>query len=367
MTATTMSSIPLSDIRTAVDAGATLPASFYTDPAIFARERERIFKPAWQFVALTHELRRPGDFITTRLMDTPVIVVRTTEGDLRAYANVCPHRAAEMVLQPCGSRKTIQCHYHAWTWSLEGHLRAAPCSNQQARFDPAEFPLRTLHLATLGPFVFVSLAKDPLPFEQLVDTLPRIIRQSGHDLDGLIRYERRQYDIAANWKVVVENFLECYHCPASHPSFSDLIDLANYTVTPYRFFSVQKGPLRQRDAEGGYRPVEGVREGIYNFLWPLFMVNAYPGPGNASSNIIVPLGPQRTLVNYDFFGVDGGDESERSALTALIDEVQREDVVICESVQRGLGSGFYDRGKLMLTHENGIQHFQQLVLDALGS
>ena len=179
--------------------------------------------------------------------------------------------------------------------------------------------------------------------------------------------ERREYAIRANWKVVVENFLECYHCAVSHPGFADLIDLDKYQVVPYERCSVQRGPLKagaRTQRKEGSGAGEG-REGIYTYLWPNFMLNVYPGAGNASTNLILPIDEHHCLAVYEFFFSESMPEEEQLAMVDFIDQVQREDIIIVESVQRGLRSGFYKQGQLILSRENGIQHFQKLVFSAL--
>jgi choline monooxygenase len=171
----------------------------------------------------------------------------------------------------------------------------------------------------------------------------------------------------ANWKIVVENFLECYHCAIAHKGFADLIDLREYTLTPQRYCSTQRGPLKSsaktRADAACFLKEGGGQEGVYNYLWPNFMINLYPGYANASTNIILPVAPDRTLAVYDFYFEEGMQEAD--TMVAFIDQVQQEDVILCESVQRGLNSGFCDQGRLVLRYEKGIQHFERLVFDAL--
>lgn len=368
MTAKVYSLHLANDLETSLAQGQTLPATFYTDATIFAREQERIFKQSWHYVALLEQLTKPGDFVTCRPQGVPVVVLRDQENQLRAYVNVCGHRGAEIVLEECGNRKTLQCHYHAWTWGLDGELRSAPRSNQQECFNKNDFPLKTLQVETFGPFVFVNTSANPIAFQTLLGNLPQLIQDAGCNLQTLKRFGRRTYEIDANWKVVVENYLECYHCAVAHPGFTNLIDLDRYVVKPYDYYSVQSGPLKnsaKNPKEGNYDGRGGMEDGIYNYLWPNFMVNAYPGDGNCSTNLIIPISPNKTLAIYEFFYTDHFDAKQAEILTELIHQVQVEDVVICESVQRGLQSGFYDQGRLMLSHENGIQHFQQLVHRAL--
>jgi choline monooxygenase len=347
--------------------GRTLPARWYTDPDVLEQEKKRIFAASWNYVGLTEKVARVGDFLTCRVGDVPVVVVRDETGRLRAYANVCRHRGSELVLEKSGNRRTLQCHYHAWTWALDGALRAAPCCQEQAGFNKADFPLVPLAVETFGPFLFVNPSPGPRTLAATLGQLPAIIRSAGADLDKLRFRERKEYAIRANWKVVVENFLECYHCAIAHPGFADLIDLDKYEVAPHEFFSVQRGPLKASAQDKRKVRDEALecREGIYAYLWPNFMLNVYPGVGNASTNLILPGDEDHCLAVYEFLFSDRMPEEEQRQLVAFIDQVQQEDIVLVESVQRGLRSGFYQQGQLILSRENGIQHFQRLVYSAL--
>jgi choline monooxygenase len=349
-------------------AGATLPAAWYTSEAVFRRERQAIFSRYWQYACRTDEVARPGDYLACRAGNVPIVVVRNLDHQLAAFVNVCRHRGAEIVVEGSrGNRATLQCHYHAWTWNFDGSLRAAPGSEGEACFHKEDYPLTPVEVAELGPFLFVRPDPRAPSWAETVGDLPAILAATPAPLSTLHFHERRTYDLKANWKVVVENFLECYHCAIAHKGFADLIDLKAYTVIPHRYFSVQRGPLKPaaqaRAEDACFSRESGGQEGIYNFLWPNFMVNLYPGPGNASTNLILPVAPDRTLAIYDFYFEAG--MAETATMVAFIDQVQQEDIILCESVQRGLASGHYDQGKLMLNHEIGIQHFQRLVWEAL--
>ena len=349
--------------------GRTLPAEWYTDPKVFARERECIFATNWNHVGRVEQVARAGDFLTGRVGEVPVLIARDEAGALRAYANVCGHRGSELVLEKCGNRRTLQCHYHAWTWGLDGTLRAAPHCQEQAGFNKADFPLTPLGVETFGPFIFINPGSTSCSLAATLGQLPAILRSSGTDMNSLKFRERREYAIQANWKVVVENFLECYHCAVSHPGFASLIDLDKYQVVPYERFCVQRGPLKasaRAQSKDGCGIDEG-REGLYIYLWPNFMLNVYPGAGNASTNVILPIDEHHCLAVYEFFFSDRMPEEEQRAMVDFIDQVQREDIIIVESVQRGLRSEFYKQGQLILSRENGIQHFQKLVFSALGN
>ena len=240
-------------LREALARGRTLPAGWYTDPELFEREQERIFAASWNYVGRVEQVAKPGDFLTGRVDEIPVVIVRDEAGTLRAYANVCRHRGSELVLEKTGNRRTLQCHYHAWTWGLDGALRAAPHCQEQAGFNKADFPLTPLGVGTFGRFIFINPGPTSCSLAATLGQLPAIIRSAGADIDALTYRERREYPIRANWKVVVENFLECYHCAVSHPGFADLIDLDKYQVVPFERCSVQRGPPRRAPGPGARR------------------------------------------------------------------------------------------------------------------
>lgn len=365
---------PDSTLADSLARGYTLPAAWYTSAEMFAAEQRQIFRRCWQYVGLTEQVAHPGDFITTQLGSVPVVVLRDTAGALQAFINVCRHRGSTLVLDACGNRTTLQCHYHAWTYDLDGALRAAPGSKNEPDFDRAAFPLLRAQVATWGPFIFVNPDREAAPLSALLGDLPVQLSATGLDLGGIRRRVRREYDIAANWKVVLDNYLECYHCPIAHKGFSDLIDLNDYSVTEYEFYSTQGGPLTaaaragttKSQLYGTAHDAQGVRDGFYAFLWPNFTLNVYPGPGNVSLNLFVPLDEHHTKAIYEYCFVDAVDAEQERQFVRFIDQVQDEDIVLCESVQRGLRSGFFEQGRLMLHRERGLRHFQQLVYRFVG-
>lgn len=344
-----------------LEQGYTLPATWYTDPSIFAREKERIFRHTWQYAGLIQQVAKPGDFFTCHIGDVPVVVTRDESNTLRAFINVCRHRGSELVLQECGNRKTLQCHYHAWTYNLDGTLRSAPGMRQEEGFDKEQFPLLAVHVDTWGPFIFVNVDPQAAPLNSVLGELPQLLTATGLNLAGVRRRAQCTYEIAANWKVVVDNYLECYHCPVAHPGFSSVIDVNNYTVAEYEYFTTQGGPQKETSKEKPYSSTGEVTDGFYAFLWPNFTLNVYPGAGNLSLNLFLPIDERRTRAIFEYCFVDTVGEQEERDFIKFIDQVQREDTVLCESVQRGLSSGFFNQGKLMLHREQGLRHFQKLV------
>lgn len=359
---------PSFSLLDSLEQGYTLPADWYTGPHIFAQEKSRIFRRTWQYIGLAEQVAQPGAFFTCRLADVPLIIIRDEEGELRALVNVCRHRGSEVVLQECGQRTSLQCHYHAWTYNLKGELIAAPGMKYEEGFEKSHFTLQSVQIASWGPFLFATLDKNAAPLATVLDELPELLLATGVNLDGLKHRVRRTYEIAANWKVVVDNYLECYHCPVAHPGFSALIDTNNYTVCEYEYFSTQGGPKKtnaQPEKAPRFNKSGVVTDGFFAYLWPNFTLNLYPGPGSLSLNLFLPLAVDRTLAIFDYLFDDAVSQTDQEHFDQFIDQVQREDIVLCESVQRGLNSGYFEQGKLMLHHEKGLRHFQRLVYRTL--
>jgi phenylpropionate dioxygenase-like ring-hydroxylating dioxygenase large terminal subunit len=359
------------DVRQGLEEGYTLPATWYADPAVYRLEQERIFQRTWQYAGRADLVTRPGDYFTCRAGEIPIVVVCDNDGRVNAFVNVCRHRWTEVV-QGSGNRQTLQCPYHAWTYGLDGRLRNAPRSEREPSFDKSEFCLLPLQVDSWGPFLFVNADPDARPLAQTLGELPSLVAASGLDLGALRFREHVEGEIRANWKVVVENYLECYHCPVAHPSFSDLIDVDpdSYRLEAYEWFSSQIGPVRRSVVEGDGRPVAydpkgPIVESQFHYVWPTFTLNVVPGPANALAFAFVPLGIDRTLTVSDYFFADDVSGDQARAVIEFGSEVGREDQELVESVQRALRSGVIERGRLLLSSEHLIQHFQKLVERAL--
>ena len=357
-------------LAAALAEGWTLPAAWYSDPAVWALERERIFRRTWQYAGHLGEIERPGDFFTCLAGHVPVVVTRDGRGELRGFVNVCRHRA-HVVAEGAGNRATLQCPYHAWTYGLDGRLRAAPRSDREPGFDPSQFSLLPVQVDVWGPFVFVNADPEAPPLADFLGDLPALVEGSGLALESLAFRMRNEFEVAANWKVVVENFLECYHCPVAHPSFSELIDVDPdaYRLEARRWCSSQMGPVRaralERPEEVAYDPRGEVTESQFHYLWPTFTLNVVPGPPNATVFVMAPAGPDRTRTRSDYFFPPDVDEERVREIAAFGNAVGQEDNALVESVQRGLDSGLVPQGRLLVSSEHLIQHFQGLVHSAL--
>jgi choline monooxygenase len=350
---------------TALADGRTLPYDWYSDPAVLRLERERVFRRAWQYAARADQVAEPGSFCTVDAGGIPIVLVRDQESTLRAFVNVCRHRGS-LVCEGEGKRETLQCPYHAWTYDLDGSLRAAPRSEREPGFDKERLGLVPVLADTWGPFVFVNPDADAAPLAETLGELPGLVAAAGLDVDALRFLKRSSSEYEANWKVCCENFLECYHCQVAHPGFSKVVDVSvdAYTLEESRFFSSQFGPVREA-WKGEFDPRGPVERGQFHFLWPNVTLNIMPGHPNLSIGPVVPAGPERTSRFLDYFvGPEVEDDWIRDLLE-FDDQVGAEDTVLVERVQRGLRGGGLEHGRLMLESERLIAHFQGLLLDAL--
>ncbi|CAA9543665.1 MAG: Choline monooxygenase-like protein with aromatic-ring-hydroxylating dioxygenase domain [uncultured Thermoleophilia bacterium] len=351
---------------------ATLPAELYLDPAVLAREVERIFGRTWQLVARADELARPGDFVPATIVDEPIVIARGTDGVLRGFYNVCRHRAGQVALTR-GNRKSLQCRYHGWTYGLDGRLRACPEMDGTEGFRKEDFGLIPIRVDRFGPFVFANLDPDAPSLAEVLGAIPDEVAGAGYDIDRMRLVERRDYVIECNWKVYVDNYLEGYHLPIAHPGLFRELDYDAYRVETFPWYSKQHAPIR--DLKPGeeigrdrryIRSPDGEEDALYYWLFPNTMLNIYQD--NISSNVILPLGPDRTLTIFEWFfaepGTGQGWESMQQTI-AFSDEIQQEDIVLCEQVQRGLRSRSYSTGRFSAKRENGVHHFQELVRTAL--
>ena len=348
----------------------TMPARWYTEPEFLTLEAEKIFYKTWQPVGRLDDVMRVGDFFSCEVLDQPLVIVRNTEGELRAFFNVCPHRAA-VVAHGRGNRKSLQCKYHGWTYDLNGKLLRAPEFEGVNNWDAQAVCLQSIQVEAWGPWVFVNLDPSAAPMSTVYGAIEREITAAGFDLGQMRLVERRDYLIDCNWKVYVDNYLEGYHLPIAHPGLFREVDYDQYRVDTYRYHSKQYAPIRDVDP-GELRDRRYVRSGdaeadaLYYWMFPNVMLNVYLD--NASINIIIPLGHDKTLTAFEWYfeapGTGEGWESMQQII-AFSDEIQQEDIELCEWVQRGLRSRAYDTGRFSVLRENGVHHFQSLVHEFL--
>ncbi len=332
----------------------TLPYSWYTDEELLRRERSVIFARNWQYAGRAEQVAQPGSFLATDAGGIPIVVTRDEGGELRAFLNVCRHRGA-VLTEGCGERSTIQCHYHAWTYDLDGSLRTAPRSEREPDFDKSEWSLVPASADTWGPFLFVSPDPGAVPLAEHLGELPEILARD-IDVDALRFHSRVAFGANANWKIVVENFLECYHCATAHPAFSAEVDVHpdRYLLEAHPTFNAQFCRAKTTGDEGQF-----------HLLYPNTGINVFPGPANLSIGPIVPAGPGRTERYLDYFFAPDADEAWLRDFFAFDEQVGKEDTLLVESVHRGMASGLLEHGRLLVNAEPLLAAFQRWVRERL--
>jgi choline monooxygenase len=350
----------------------TLPARWYLDPAILRAERDAVFARTWQWASPSARLREPGSYATFEVAGDPLFAVRGKDGVVRAFWNVCQHRAGRIV-DGCGSAPALQCRYHGWTYRLDGSLLRAREMEGVEGFRPDQVRLREARIEELPPMAFVCLDPDALSLAEFLGEVPAEIEAAGFRLAELVPFERRDYTLSANWKVYVDNYLEGYHVPIAHPGLYRAIDYDRYQVAPRRFHSAQYAPLRSGDAtrrmlgrDRRYLRGDDEERALYYWIFPNLMLNLYAD--NLQLNAIVPLGLDSTLTIFEWFVHPDLSEEKLARLResiAFSDEIQREDIEVCEAVQQGLRSRAYDAGRFSAKRENGVHHFHLLLHEFL--
>jgi choline monooxygenase len=350
------------EIETALAEGTTLPPHWYTDADVFRAEMQSVFGRSWQFACHVASLAKPGDMVPVRCGDIPVVVVRDKEGELRAYINVCRHRGHEVVLEPC-NRGTMQCRYHGWTYGLDGDLRAAPREKREDDFDRSRFPLFKAAVETWGPLVFVNPDPGAPSLQSTLGTLDDAAKENGLDLSRMVPRDKRDYACHANWKIVADNMLECYHCPTGHPGFYEYYDVdpSTYVIQLHGACSYQRGNLREKPEAQAHKVDWGDFELYY--VWPNTIL--IPGPVSCIVMRMVPQGPGlTTLATETFFAPEVAD-TDLNGYLGYYDEIWREDVELVESVQRGTASHRLPWGPIFRDSEKLLQHVQGLLRDDL--
>lgn len=340
----------------------TIPAAWYTDPELYAAECRSLFGNTWQAVGVSSQVAERGSYLTAEIAGQPVVVVRDLEGVLRAFYNVCRHRAARVVSSPCGKTTRLRCRYHGWTYDLTGQLRGAPEFDGTLDFCRESEGLPPVHVAEWGPLVFVHLGERPEPLEDLLAPLPE--RAASLGLESLRFVKRREYELACNWKVFVDNFLDGgYHVNTVHPALAGVLDYTHYRTEMAATTSVQVSPLCPDPTLGQVRTG---KTASYWWVFPNLMLNFYEGI--LDTNLVLALGPDRCRVVIDFyFSRTEGAEAEQFIRQSIdvAEQVQQEDIGICEEVQKGLHSRAFDTGRFSVRREAGVYHFHRLLAGCL--
>ncbi|MET7997126.1 aromatic ring-hydroxylating dioxygenase subunit alpha [Amycolatopsis sp. NPDC005232] len=355
----------------------TLSGRHYTDPEIFAREQERIFETDWFCAVRTADLPTAGMFETVQIGRESVLVARGRDGKVNAFLNVCRHRGARLCTDARGQvKRAFQCMYHAWTYGLDGKLIAAPNLTGMPDVDRTEYGLTKLAVREWLGYAWVCLAEEPPSFEATVmadvsDRLGGPGEIEAYGLDGLALGRRIEYDVKANWKQIIENFMECYHCATIHPELTEVLPefadgyAAQYYVGHGAEFGEQIAGFTVDGSEGVTRlPGVGEHQDRRYYaitIRPQVFVNLVPD--HVILHRMFPLAPDRTLVVCDWLYlpevVESGADLDRSV--ELFHRVNLQDFEACERCQLAMDSRSYARGGVLVPSEHHIGAFHDWV------
>jgi len=342
----------------------------YLDDKYLRIEREQIFERSWQFLCHEEKLREPGSYVTASIEGQSIVAVRNDARQLKAFYNVCKHRGHELLFGD-GNIRRITCPYHAWTYDLDGRLRRAPRSEHLENFSAGEICLHPVQVEVFCHLVFVNLDPRAPPLAAQSGRLGDEIMAYAPDLGRLTFSTRLTYRVRANWKAVVDNFLECYHCPVAHKGFSSMIDMDSYRVATHGIYSSHMAKARAGDNDAYNIDDATVTDHAVWFLWPNVTLMRYPGRGNFMVWRFYPIDAQQTYEEFDFFFESAQPEdSEREAIRFIDEVLQPEDIGLVESVQRGMATPAFESGRYMVDadgsgmSEHAVHHFHGLVLQA---
>jgi choline monooxygenase len=340
----------------------TIPNTWYTIPDRLRLEQEKVFAGSWQCVARVEQLQTPGSYVTCNIAGEPIVLVRDESGVLRGFFNVCRHRAAAVMTEPCGTATKLRCQYHGWTYDLAGQLRGTPEFEGVCHFEKSENGLVPIGgVAEWGPFVWACVERPTQPLEEFLNPLPQWCAER-NVFNNLVFAGRREYRVGCNWKVYIDNYLDGgYHVNTVHPGLAGVLNYAEYRTTLYAQCSLQSSPMKPSTGAEGLTRTGDLA--AYWWLWPNFMINLYSGV--MDTNYVLPDGPDRCKVIFEFYFAKGTSAEFIAQSLSVADQVQAEDVGVCEDVQRGLGSRSYKTGRFSVKREAGAYHFHQLLAQRL--
>lgn len=356
----------------------TLPGYLYSDPRVLDEERRRIFYRSWQLAGHVSELTSAGDYVTVDVAGQSVFVIRGKDGALAAFFNVCQHRAHELLAGKGNVKSVIVCPYHAWAYDLDGSLRNARATARQPEFDPKEYSLVPVRLEEMLGFLFVNLDPEAKPLATLVPDMIEDMRKTMPWIGELVvnregeRPEGELGRLQANWKVLAENCLECYHCGPAHQAFVDLVDIGTYVCSVYGNWIKSHGEVNHLENRAYDVAADApVKVNSYWHMWPNIEFGLFPGERSLSAFSFSPFNAEETRLSGVMLTMPGA-PLPKERLDYVRNVLWPEDEGICKSVHRGLKSLGYRQGRFVIDpqepglSENAVHGFQRKYAEVMG-
>ncbi len=351
----------------------TLPASWYFDPEIYRLEHEAIFYRNWWYQCHVGDVAEPGDYYAGSVADQAVFIIRDQAGELHAFYNVCSHRAHPL-LEGQGNTSLIVCPYHQWCYRADGCFHGARGRESLRDWIPDNADLKPVRLENYGGLLFVNLDPQAVPLARQSPKFLRDMYATCPGLDRLVRAYRFEREIAANWKTLIDNNHECYHCKVNHKSLMELVDYESRAAWSNDEITFSHAVERKNADNSAYAvdPSQLEQDSLFGYIWPNSIPLFFPGTPSLILFQVVPLAPEKSLLRHDFYLLNREPSKQETKFIDWFCEVlNQEDVSLCENVQRGLHSRGYSQGKFVVDRdhvefsEHHVHFFQDLVLGAL--
>ena len=336
----------------------TLPTEYYRDTDNARRIDDAAFKTTWQYIGPLDLLSKSGDYITANILNNPLVFVRD-EGHIRGFHNVCRHHAATLLCGR-GNCAKIRCQYHGWTYGLDGSLKGVPEFKGVENFKEEDYGLHKVQTQAIGPFLFACISprwdRPLMPMGERDDALLCKGWEPKYTIPSYKYIARKSYDLACNWKVYVDNYLDGgYHVNTIHPELAANIHYQRYHNELHEKAVLQVAPLKDSEKKDN----RSGGEAYYWWFFPNFMLNMYGDMMDV--NHVEPTGPTTCRVTMDFYAANHVPAYDINRSIEISHKIQDEDVDICERVQKGLGSDAYEHGRYSVIREGGMYLFHQLL------
>ena len=335
-------------------ANATLPYKTYVEQQYFDEEKESIFSKSWILVGHMSQLEKVGDFFTFEIAGESIIVSKNNDEKVNAFYNICPHRGTRVEKSASGNKKVFLCSYHGWSFKLDGKVNRAPNFDKDSLGD--HNCMTSINLEIYQSLIFVNLDPNAKSFQSEYSDLVESLDQYKF-LNSLKRIRTTERVIEANWKAVVDNYLECDHCKLAHPAFAKTFDMENYNIDTFNTYTCQYSEMKQG---------EEADPAFFYWVWPNLMISVYPGEeGNITTSQILPISPSKSLAIYSYYFSSEEITEKQEELIKFVDQVRKEDFDLVELLQTGLHSKAFDNGIYSPT-EHGLKHFHKQYKEAMG-